>query len=119
MFYATLKNETLLRLPSSRPWTRKFFQNGPTLKENIFSPQRITCIKDQKWSPTKLTHIVMNNSCVVPLTEIGMEIGDRHYIWGQNGVKGYDLKPFSYQENYIAMVYLCILLLYFFFLKGF
>ena len=40
--------------------------------------------------PTKLTHIVMNNSCVAPLTETGIEIGDRYYIWGQNGVKGYD-----------------------------
>ena len=52
--------------------------------------QRTTCIKAQKWPPTKPTHIVMNNSCVVPLTETGMEIGDRHHIWGQNGVKGYD-----------------------------
>ena len=52
--------------------------------------ERTTCIKAQKWPPTKLTHIVMNNSCVVPLTETGKEIGDRHYIWGQNGVKGYD-----------------------------
>ena len=32
----------------------------------------------------------MNNRCVVPLTETDMEIGDRHVIWGQNGVKGYD-----------------------------
>ena len=40
--------------------------------------QRTTCIKAQKWPPTKLTNIVMNNSCVAPLTEIGMEIGDRH-----------------------------------------
>ena len=76
--------------------------------------QRTMCIKAQKWSPTKLTHIVMNNSCVVPLTETGMEIGDRHYIWGQNGVKGYDPEAtFSIQENYIVMVYVCILLLYF------
>ena len=52
--------------------------------------KRTTCIKAQKWPHTKLTHIVMNNSCVVPLTETGMEIGDRHYIWGQNGVKGHD-----------------------------
>ena len=52
--------------------------------------QRTTCIKAQKWPPTKPTQIVMNNSCVVPLTETGMEIGDRHYIWGQNRVKGYD-----------------------------
>ena len=44
--------------------------------------QRTTCIKAPKWPPTKLTHIVMNNSCVVPLTETGMEFGDRHYIWG-------------------------------------
>ena len=41
-------------------------------------------------APNKLTHIVMNNSCVVPLTETDMEIGDRHYIWGQSGVSGYD-----------------------------
>ena len=47
-------------------------------------------LRHKKWPPTKLTHIVMNNSCVVPLTETGMEIGDRHYNWGQNGVKGYD-----------------------------
>ena len=40
--------------------------------------------------PTKLAHIVVNNSCVVPLTETGMEIGDKHYIWEQNRVKGYD-----------------------------
>ena len=52
--------------------------------------QRTKCIKAQKWPPTKLTHIVMNNTCVVPLTETCMEIGDRHYIRGQNGVKGYD-----------------------------
>ena len=34
----------------------------------------------------------MNNSSVVSRTETGMEIhvGDRPYIWGQNGVKGYD-----------------------------
>ena len=51
---------------------------------------RTTCIKAQKWPPTKPTHIVMNNSCVVTLTENGMEIGDGHYIGGQNGVKGYD-----------------------------
>ena len=41
-------------------------------------------------APTNPTQIVKNNSCVVPLTETGMEIGDRFYIWGQNGVKGYD-----------------------------
>ena len=58
--------------------------------ENHEISERTTCIKAQKWPPTKLTHIVMNNSCVVPLTETGMEIGDRHYIWRQNGVKGYD-----------------------------
>ena len=52
--------------------------------------QKTTCIKAQKWPPTKLTHIIMNNSCVVPLTETDMEIGDRHYVRGQNGVKGYD-----------------------------
>ena len=52
--------------------------------------ERTTCIMAQKWPPTKLTRIDMNNSCVVPLTESGMEIGDIHYIWGQNEVKGYD-----------------------------
>ena len=67
-------------------------------------------------APTNLTHIVMNNSWVVPLTETGMEIGDRHYIWGQTGVIGYE--PFSYQENYIVVVYVCILLSYLSFLKG-
>ena len=40
-------------------------------------------------APTKLTHIVMNNSCVVPLTETGMDIVDRHYTLGQNRVKDY------------------------------
>ena len=44
----------------------------------------------KKWPPNKLTHIVMNNSCVVLITETGMEIGDRLNILGQNGVKGYD-----------------------------
>ena len=44
--------------------------------------ERTTCIKAQKWPPTKLTHIAMNNSCVVPLTETGMEIGDGTK-WGQ------------------------------------
>ena len=52
--------------------------------------ERNTCIKAQKWPPTKMTHIVMNNSCDIPLIETDMDIGDRHYIWGQNGVKGYD-----------------------------
>ena len=54
------------------------------------SYQRTTCSKVQKWPQSKVSHIVMNNSCVVSLTETGMEIGDRHYVWGQNGVKGYD-----------------------------
>ena len=45
---------------------------------------------DLQMAQTKLTHIVMNNSCVVPLTETNMEIGDRHNISGQNEVKGYD-----------------------------
>ena len=73
-----------------------FFQlNGEIFAHDIYfyktsSAQRTTCIKAQKWPPTKLTHIVMNNSCVVPLTETGMEIGDKHNIWGQIGVKGYD-----------------------------
>ena len=61
-----------------------------------------------KNGPTKLAHIVMNYSCVVSLTETGMEIGDIHYIWGQNGVRGH-----SHTKNYIVEVYVCILLLYF------
>ena len=47
-------------------------------------------LRPKNGPPTELTHIVMNNSCVVPLTETGMEIGDRHYIWRRNGVKSYD-----------------------------
>ena len=35
-------------------------------------------------APTNVTHVVMNDSCVVLLTETGMEIGDRRYISGQN-----------------------------------
>ena len=49
---------------------------------------RTTCIKAENWPPAKLAHIVLNNSCVVSLTKTGMEIGDIHYIWRQNGVKG-------------------------------
>ena len=56
--------------------------------------KRTTCIKAQKWPPTKLTHIIMNNSCVVPLTETGMDVDDRHYILRQNGVQ--KLCPLSY-----------------------
>ena len=48
-----------------------------------------------------------------------MEIGDKHNIWGQMGPKVMTLEPFSLQENYIVVVSACILLLYFFFLKGF
>ena len=55
-----------------------------------FKIKRTTCIMAQKWPPTKLAHIVKNNSCVVPLTETGMETGDRLYILELNGVKGYD-----------------------------
>ena len=40
----------------------------------------------RKNGPNKLTHIVMDNSCVVPLIETEMEIGDGHFILGQNGV---------------------------------
>ena len=47
-------------------------------------------LRSKNAPPTKLTHIIMTNSCFVPLTDTGMEIGDRHYIWGQNGVKDYD-----------------------------
>ena len=56
----------------------KLLDSISELISNIDIPERTTCIKAQKWPPTKLTHIVMNNSCVVPLTETGMEIGDRH-----------------------------------------
>ena len=77
---------------------------------------RTTCIKAPKWPPTKLTHIVMNKSCVVPLTETGMGTGD--ITFGDKMVsKVMTLKPFSLQENYIVVVYVCILLLYFSFLK--
>ena len=34
-----------------------------------FKIKRTTCIKAQKRSPTKLAHIVKNNSCFVPLTD--------------------------------------------------
>ena len=40
--------------------------------------------------PIKLTHIIMDSSCVVLLIETEMEIGDGHFILGQNGVKWYD-----------------------------
>ena len=66
------------------------FPNSAEVVTFAAQTERTTCIKAQKWPPTKPIHIVMNNSCVVPLTETGMEIGDRHYIWGQNGVKVYD-----------------------------
>ena len=38
---------------------------------------------------------------------------------GKVGSKVMTLKPISFQENYIVVVYVCILLLYFSFLKGF
>ena len=41
-------------------------------------------------APNQTNSYCLKNSCVVLLTETGMEIGDRHSIWGQNGVKGYD-----------------------------
>ena len=81
--------------------------------------QRTTCIKAQKWPPTKLTHIVMNNSCVVPLTGTGMEIGDRHYIWGQNGVKGYDPQAILIKGNLHCPGICWYPVIIFFFLKGF
>lgn len=31
----------------------------------------------------------MKNSCIVLLTAAGIDIGDTHYIWGQNGVNRY------------------------------
>ena len=41
-------------------------------------------------APNQIDSYYDGYSCVVPLTETAMEIGDRHYNWGQNGVKGYD-----------------------------
>ena len=89
--FSIYKRKSPLIIPDQQLWD--FFPRDSSKSLKQFEPlhlQRTTCIKAQKWPPTKLTHIVMNNSCVVPLTETGMEIGDRHYIWGQNGVKGYD-----------------------------
>ena len=77
------------------------------------------CIKAQKWPPTKLTHIVMTNSCVVPLTETGMEIGDGHYIWGQNGVKGYDPYVILISGKLHCRGICLYAVIIFFFLKGF
>ena len=42
-------------------------------------------------APTKMTHIAMNNSCVIPLNDIDKEIGDRHNIWGHNVTEAYTL----------------------------
>ena len=81
--------------------------------------QRTMCIKAQKWPPTKLTHIVMNNSCVVPLTETCMEIGDRHYIWGQNGVKGYDPQAILITGKLHCRGICLYPVMIFFFLNGF
>ena len=50
-----------------------------------------------------MTRIVMNNNCDIPLIETDMEFGDRHYIWGQIRSKVMTLKPFLYEENYIAV----------------
>ena len=54
----------------------------------------------------------MNNSCVVPLTKTGMEIVTDITFGDKMGSKFMTLKPFSYQENYIVVVYVFILLLY-------
>ena len=40
-------------------------------------------------APTKMTHIGMLNSCVIPLNDIAKEIGDRYYILGQNVTEAY------------------------------
>ena len=48
---------------------------GPSTKSQ--RDQRTTCIEAHNWPSTKLILIVMNNSCVVPLIETDMEIGDR------------------------------------------
>ena len=53
----------------------------------------------------------MNDSCVVPLIEIDMEIGDTHYIWEQNGVKGYDPKAILIPGKLHCFVYVSIMLL--------
>ena len=87
-------------------------------KSNHRTSKRTTCIKAQKWPPTKPTYIVMNNS-VVPLTETGMEIGDRHYIWGQNGVKCYDPIAILITGKLHCRGICLYPVIIFFFLKGF
>ena len=76
----------------------------------LWQGQRTTCSKAQKWPPTKLTHIVINLAVLFPLLKLVTDIrfGDKL------GSKVMSLKPFSYQENYIVVVYVCNLLLYFF-----
>ena len=50
-----------------------------------------------------MTHIVMNYNRVVPLIENDIEIGDRHYIFGENEAKGYDLQVILIPKNYIVV----------------
>ena len=61
----------------------------------------------------------MNNTCVVPLTETGMEIGDRHYIWGQNGVKGYEPEAILITGKLHCRSICLYPVIIFFFLKAF
>ena len=70
-------------------------------------------------APTKLIHIVMNSRCVVPITETGMEIGYRHHIWGQNGVKGYDPLVFLIPGKLYCRGICLYPVITCFFLKGF
>ena len=69
----------------------------------VSSYVRTTYIETQKWPQTNRSYVEINNSCVVPLIETDIEIGDRHYIWRQNGVKGYDLKVILIPENYTVV----------------
>ena len=48
-----------------------------------------------------------------------MDIGDRHYIWGQNGVKGYDPQAILITGNLHCPDICLYPVIIFFFLKGF
>ena len=52
-------------------------------------------------------------------TETGMENGDRHYIWGQNGVKGYDPIVILIPRKLHCRGICLYLVIIFLFLKGF
>ena len=43
----------------------------------------------------KVTHTDMNTNCIISLNATDKEICDKHYIWGRNGVKGYNSLAFS------------------------